>query len=56
MASMLLSTPGRTERSERDSFMITITFTGRVPPSAEAAASAASLGLSPARAANVSWE
>ena len=33
MASWLVSTPGSTLRSEKDSFMMTMTFTGRVAPS-----------------------
>ena len=57
MASVLLSTPGSTERSERDSFMMTMTFTGRIMPSSPAADTAAgSLGALPARAARASSE
>ena len=57
MASVLLSTPGSTERSERDSFMMTMTFTGRIMPSSPAAGTATgSLGALPARAARASSE
>ena len=57
MASVLLSTPGSTERSERDSFMMTMTFTGRSrPPSPAADTAAGSLGALPARAARASSE
>ena len=49
MASRLVSTPGRTPRSEKDSFMMTIRFTGRVSPSEAARSAASSEGYCSAR-------
>ena len=57
MASMLVSTPGSTDRSEKDSFMMTMTFTGRVVPSGSTTLTdTSSLMFSPPRAFSVSSE